>query len=338
MIQTPFQAFVVHVTDTGIVRQIETRAVDDLPPGDLLIRVRYSSLNYKDALSANGNRGVTRHYPHTPGIDAVGEVVESAHPAFRPGDRVIAGGYDLGMNTPGGYGQYIRIPAGWALPLPPDTDPLHAIVLGTAGFTAALCLQRLEDAGLRAADGGEILITGATGGVGSLAVMLLAQQGYHVVAATGKPEQADLLRALGAATVIDRRTLEEHAEKALHKQRWAAVIDTVGGAILANALKATRAYGWVAACGNAASPELSLTVYPFILRGVSLIGVDAANCSLELRQKIWGKLSGPWQLHDLSRLTTVIGLADLSAAIDATLAGQQVGRVVVDLWDRPQWD
>ena len=155
MIQTPFQAFVVHVTDTGIVRQIETRAVDDLPPGDLLIRVRYSSLNYKDALSANGNRGVTRHYPHTPGIDAVGEVVESAHPAFRPGDRVIAGGYDLGMNTPGGYGQYIRIPAGWALPLPPDTDPLHAIVLGTAGFTAALCLQRLEDAGLRAADGGE---------------------------------------------------------------------------------------------------------------------------------------------------------------------------------------
>jgi putative YhdH/YhfP family quinone oxidoreductase len=307
-----------------------------LPPGDVLIKVRYSSLNYKDALSAIGNRGVTRRYPHTPGIDAVGQVVESADPALHPGDWVIASGYDLGMNTAGGFGQYIRVPASWLMPLPAALDPLMTMVLGTAGFTAALSLYKLESAGLRPGTG-DVLVTGATGGVGSVAVALLAKLGYRTVAATGKLDQAPLLHALGAAEVIDRHTLEEDAEKALLKQRWAAVIDTVGGPILAGAIKSTRANGWVTACGNVASPDLALTVYPFILRGVSLLGVDSANCSLETRHHLLEKLAGPWRIALPRELVTMTDLAGLSHQIERTIQGQQVGRVVVDLWPSEQW-
>lgn len=335
MNETTYQALVVRESENGFTRQVETRTIADLPPGDVLIKVRYSSLNYKDALSANGNRGVTRTYPHTPGVDAVGQVVESSNPALHPGDWIVTGGYDLGMNTAGGFGQYIRVPASWVLPLPPQLDPLSTMVLGTAGFTAALCLHKLESAGLRPGEGpgtGDILVTGATGGVGCIAIALLAKQGYRTVAATGKLDQAPFLQSLGAAEVIHRSELEENPEKALLKQRWTAVIDTVGGPILAGAIKATYANGWVAACGNAASPELSLTVYPFILRGVSLLGVDAANCSLEIRRQIMGKLAGPWRLDLPQNLVTITDLAGLSEQIDRTLQGQRAGRVVVDLW------
>jgi acrylyl-CoA reductase (NADPH) len=284
-----FQALVVRETEHGFTRQVESRTIAELPAGDVLIRVRYSSLNYKDALSATGNRGVTRRYPHTPGVDAAGQVVESADAAFQPGDWVVTGGYDLGMNTSGGFGQYIRVPAKWLLPLPPGVDPLSTMILGTAGFTAALSLYKLENAGLRP-DMGDVLVTGATGGVGSVAVALLAKVGYRVVAATGKLDQTPLLQSLGAAEVIPRQELEEGTEKALLKQRWAAVVDNVGGPILANAIKATVANGWVTTCGNVASADLPITVYPFILRGVSLLGVDTANCSLEIRRQLLAKL------------------------------------------------
>jgi putative YhdH/YhfP family quinone oxidoreductase len=329
-----FQALVVRERDGSFTRQVENRTVAELPAGDVLIRVRYSSLNYKDALSANGNRGVTRHYPHTPGVDAVGEVAESADPTFRPGDWVITGGYDLGMNTSGGFGQYIRVPAKWLLPLPPGVDPLSTMVMGTAGFTAALSLYKLESAGLRP-DIGDVLVSGATGGVGSVAVALLGKVGYHVVAATGKLDQTSLLQSLGAAEVIHRSVLEEGAEKALLKQRWAAVVDTVGGPILAGAIKATVANGWVTTCGNVASPDLPITVYPFILRGVSLLGVDSANCPLELRRKIFAKLFTTWRVDLPPQMVTITDLAGLSAQIDRTLKGQQVGRVIVDLWPQP---
>jgi putative YhdH/YhfP family quinone oxidoreductase len=326
-----FQALVVRETKDGFSHHVENRTVADLPAGDVLIQVRYSSMNYKDALSANGNRGVTRRYPHTPGVDAVGQVAESLDPAFRPGDWVIACGYDLGMNTAGGFGQYVRVPASWLLPLPPGVDPLATMVLGTAGFTAALSLHKLESAGLRPG-AGDILVTGATGGVGSVAIALLAKMGYRVVAATGKLDQAPLLQTLGAAEVIHRGTLEEGAEKALLKQRWTAVIDTVGGPILAGAIKSTLANGWVTTCGNVASPDLPLTVYPFILRGVSLLGIDAANASLEIRRNLLAKLLTTWRIELPPQLVTITDLAGLSTQIERTLQGQQVGRVVVDLW------
>ena len=326
-----FQALVVRETESGFTRQVENRRVADLPEGDVLIQVRYSSLNYKDALSASGNRGVTRRYPHTPGIDAVGQVAASNDPAFNAGDWVLTGGYDLGMNTAGGFGQYIRVPAKWLLPLPHGVDPLSTMVLGTAGFTAALSLYKLESAGLRA-EMGDVLVTGATGGVGSLAVALLAKAGYRVVAATGKLDQTPLLQTLGAAEVIQRSALEEGADKALLKQRWAAVIDTVGGPILASAIKATIANGWVTTCGNVASPDLPLTVYPFILRGVSLLGIDAANTPLEIRRILLTKLLTAWRIELPPQVITLTDLAGLSAQIERTLQGQQVGRVVVDLW------
>ncbi len=326
-----FQALVVREGANGFTRDVETRTIADLPAGDVLLQVRYSSLNYKDALSANGNRGVTRHYPHTPGVDAVGRVAASSDPAFPPGTWVITGGFDLGMNTPGGFGQYIRVPAKWLLPLPKGVDPLAIMVMGTAGFTAALALFRLEAAGLRP-DAGDVLVTGATGGVGSVAVAILAKAGYRVVAATGKTDQAPLLEQLGAAQVIARSELEAGSERALLKQRWAAVVDNVGGQILANAIKATVANGWVTTCGNVASADLPITVYPFILRGVSLLGVDAANCPIAVRRQIFAKLLTSWRVELPAGLVNIVDLHGLSAQIDRTLQGQQVGRVVVDLW------
>ena len=328
---TTFDALVVREVEHNFTRQVETRTVSDLPTGEVLLRVRYSSLNYKDALSASGNRGVTRHYPHTPGVDAVGEVAASDDPAFQVGDWVITGGYDLGMNTAGGFGQYIRVPAKWLLPLPRGIDPFSTMVLGTAGFTAGLSLHKLEEAGLRP-ELGEVLVTGATGGVGSVAVALLAKAGYRVVASTGKTEQAPLLQQLGAAETIGRDALQAGADKALLKQRWAAVVETVGGQILANAIKSTAANGWITTCGNVASAELPITVYPFILRGVNLLGVDAANATLDVRRKVFAKLLTTWRVELPTSLVTKITLPELPAQIDRTLQGQQVGRVVVDLW------
>jgi putative YhdH/YhfP family quinone oxidoreductase len=233
--------------------------------------------------------------------------VESADPAFQPGAWVVTGGYDLGMNTAGGFGQYIRVPSSWLLP--------------RAGLRPEMGTEM-----------NEVLVTGATGGVGSVAIAMLAKQGYRVVAATGKLDQAPLLHRLGAVEVIHRSVLEESPEKALHKQRWAAVVDTVGGPILAGAIKSTVANGWVTACGNVASPDLALTVYPFILRGISLLGIDAANASPDIRRKLLAKIVGPWR-PDLPReLITTTDLNGLSHQIERTLQGQQVGRVVVDLW------
>jgi alcohol dehydrogenase len=329
---TSFRALVVRETADGFTRQIETRDLAALPAGDVLIRVHHSALNYKDALSAYGNRGVTRSYPHTPGVDAAGVVVESADPAFVAGAPVLVTGYDLGMNTAGGFGQFIRVPAAWVVPIPAALSPLAAMTVGTAGFTAALALQRLLDAGLTP-QAGDVLVTGATGGVGSLAVLLLAHCGFRCVAATGKLDHAPYLRDLGAVEVIDRRELEDASARPLLKQRWAGAIDTVGGVILATALRATQAGGAVAACGNAASPDLALTVYPFILRGVSLLGVDSANCPMDVRRALWEKLAGPWHPPGLARVTRRVALDALAPELERILHGAQVGHVVVDLWN-----
>jgi putative YhdH/YhfP family quinone oxidoreductase len=326
-----FKAMVVEETAQGDYdRQIKDRSVDSLPDGDVLVAVNYSSLNYKDALSATGNKGVTRSYPHTPGIDAAGTVAESRSADFNAGDPVIVTSYDLGMNTAGGFGQYIRVPAEWVVPLPEGLTVYQSMVYGTAGFTAGLSIFKLAANGI-APDKGPVLVTGASGGVGSLAVGILAQAGYQVTAVSGKTEGRQFLETLGAVEVITREEAGDTSGRPLLKGRWAGVIDTVGGDILATAIKSTLQDGVVSCCGNVAGPKLNTTVFPFILRGVSLLGIDSQNCPMALRRQIWQRLAGEWKLSALERLTTEIPLDALDHHIDLILKGEQKGRVVVNL-------
>ena len=331
MQQQSFNAMIVEESEPRkFIREVRSRRIDDLPAGDLLIKVHYSSLNYKDALSATGRPGVTRHYPHTPGIDAAGIVVECADETFSPGDSVIVTGYDLGMDTAGGYGQYIRIPSVWALPLPTGLSLRESMILGTAGFTAGLSVHKLIQNGLQPGDG-DILVTGATGGVGSIAVAILARAGYRVVAATGKAAESDFLQGLGAAELIDRELLLVGAERPLMKERWAGVVDVVGGATLATAIKSTHYGGTVTCCGLVGSADLSVSVFPFILRGVSLLGIDSVQCPRRLREVVWGKLAGEWKPADLEATATECSLQSLEEHIQKILCGRVRGRVVVNL-------
>lgn len=328
---TLFQAFVVE-EDEGhrYRRRIAERRIGDLPAGELLIRVRYSSLNYKDALSASGNRGVTKRYPHTPGVDCAGEVVvNTGSGPWQAGEQVIVSGFDLGMNTPGGFGQYIRVPDSWAVPLPVGLSQRESMMYGTAGFTAAQCVAAIIGHGV-VPDDGEVLVSGATGGVGSMAVALLAKLGYRVVALTGKSEH-DFLHRLGAVQVLSRQSFVGSREKALLRERWAAVVDTVGGDYLVTAIKSCRYGGVVTCCGNAAAPDLALTVYPFILRGVTVVGIDSAKTPVALRREIWQKLGSEWRLDFLEEICREVVLSDVDAEIELMLAGRLTGRVVVNL-------
>ena len=328
---TAFRAFrVAKAADRQFLRSVEQQDTADLPPGELLIDVAYSSLNYKDALSATGNPGVTRNFPHTPGIDAAGTVAESSVGSFKAGDAVVVIGFDLGMNTPGGFGQKIRVPAGWAVPMPAGLDARSSMILGTAGFTAALCVDKLETAGMTPS-GGPVLVTGATGGVGSVAVKLLAKLGYEVHAVTGKAGQHGFLRGLGAAEILGRDAALAGSDRPLLKETWGGVVDTVGGEILVNAVKSLRYGASLAACGLVASPNIPATVLPFILRHVNLLGVDSVELPLPRKTEIWNRLAAPWRLDGLEELATPLKLDDLSAAIDRILAGEMVGRGVVDL-------
>jgi putative YhdH/YhfP family quinone oxidoreductase len=326
-----YKALVVKETSSNVyTRSVENKTQAELPQGDLLIRVHYSSLNFKDALSASGNRGVTRHYPHVPGIDAAGVVEESDSGDFSPGDQVIATGYDLGMNTSGGYGQYIRIPAGWALHCPQHLSLRESMIYGTAGFTAAQSVNKLVTFPVLP-EQGKILVSGATGGVGSIAVSILAKLGYSITAVSGKPEAEDFLLKLGASEIISRQQALDSSEKLLLKEKWAGVIDTVGGEILATAIKSTAYGGVITCCGNVASAELPLSVYPFILRGVSLLGIDSAKCPIHTRQNIWQKLAGEWKIENLDSLAAEYRLNELSGIIEKMLQGRQTGRVIVNL-------
>jgi len=331
MSESTFTAMVV--TETApktFSRAIVSRAISDLPAGELLIKVHYSSLNFKDALSACGKPGVTKNYPHTPGIDAAGEVVSCSDGRFKTGEKIIVTGFDLGMNTAGGYGQYIRVPSAWAVALPKGLSVRESMIIGTAGFTAGLSVYKLQNNGVQPEDG-DILVTGATGGVGSVAVDILTQAGYRVVAVTGKAAEHAYLKELGAAEVIDRETMLAGSDRPMMKERWAGVIDVVGGEMLAAALKSTRYGGTVTCCGLVGSIELPINVFPFILRGVSLLGIDSVQCPVEPRLKVWEKLAGAWKPQHLETTVNEVTLAGLEQPIADILAGKLRGRTLVNL-------
>jgi acrylyl-CoA reductase (NADPH) len=331
MSQKTFRAMVVkELPDNKFVREITSKSIDELPQGEVLIRVKYSSLNYKDALSAVGNRGVTKNYPHTPGVDAAGVVEESTAGEFQPGDEVIVTGYDLGMNTSGGYGEYVRVPANWLVRRPENLSLRESMAYGTAGFTGALSVFKLVGNGVTP-DQGEVLVSGAPGGVGSIALSILAKAGYQVVAVNGIVDEKEYLMSLGAKDVIGIDDATDKSGRPLLKARWAGSIDTVGGDILATTIKSVKYGGTVTSCGNAASADLPLSVYPFILRGISLLGIDSVNCPVDVRRQIWEKLSKEWKLEHLHKIATEISLVEVDREIDLILQGKHKGRSIVNL-------
>lgn len=324
-----YRALRIAEQDGRFVRQIERLPVPELKTGEIQIRVSWSSVNYKDALSSIGNRGVTRQYPHTPGIDAAGTVSASGDPRFPVGTAALVTGYDLGMNTDGGFGEVITVPGDWAVRLPAGLSERDVMAIGTAGFTAALAVEAI--AGFVRPQDGPVLVTGATGGVGSLAIKLLSKIGYEAAAVTGKADQAAYLTRIGAAQVIDRADFLKDAHKVLLKETYAGGVDTLGGEPLAQMLKQLRQGGAAAACGNAASGDLSLTVYPFILRGVRLLGIDSQKHPMPARQAIWDRLAGDWRLSetDLYEGVQTLSMEALPDYLDNMLAGRICGRALL---------
>jgi putative YhdH/YhfP family quinone oxidoreductase len=326
---TTYRALQTVKTQAGFSTSLTHLPLPEAGENELLIAVEYSSVNYKDGLSAAGNPGVTRHFPHVPGIDAVGKVSQSNSADFAVGERVLVTGYDLGMNTDGGLAEQLKIPANWALKLPADLSALNAMALGTAGLTAFLCLDRLQRAGVQ--KGASIIVSGAGGGVGSVAVALASSQGYKVTASSGKAEQGEWLTALGAAEIIDRRELCEQNKRPMLKPRWDAGIDCVGGFTLANMVKQIAYGGHVSACGLAQSADLPLTVLPFILNGVGLLGVDSVELPLATKQAAWHSLAQVSDQLGLEKLFTVISLEQGAEALSEVLTGTVLGRTVVDV-------
>jgi len=325
---TEFTAYRVYEQDGRVSGHLERLAPDDLPAGEVLIRVVWSSVNYKDALAATGRGRIIRHYPRVAGIDAAGYVAESADGHFRPSQAVLVTGYDFGVDHDGGYAEYARVPAEWVVPLPEGLSLREAMILGTAGLTAAICVHRMEVNG-QAPEQGPIVVTGATGGVGSLAIDMLARLGYEVVALTGKDAAHDYLQELGAARILDRKTLD-YGSKPLEKAQWAGAVDNVGGDVLAWLTRTLQPWGNITAVGLAGGAELHTTVMPFILRGVSLLGVTSSGCPTELRSRLWHRLANDLKPQHLDRIVgDEVGLEELPQVFDAMLAGKTSGRTLV---------
>lgn len=327
----PTQLQCLMVREASQTPQIELTDVHpgDLPAGDVTIRVEYSSLNYKDALACQGHRGVIKRLPHIPGIDAAGEVIQSSDSELPVGSRVLVTGYDLGQGTWGGWCQQIRVPAEWVIELPDGISARQAMAIGTAGFTAAQSVLAIERNEVTP-ESGEILVTGATGGVGSVAVSLLAKLGYSVVAISRKADQSERLLELGAGRVISPDELSDDSARPMLSAKWAGAIDTVGGDVLTSILRSTQLNGCVTTCGLVAGADLEMTLYPFLLRGISLCGIASADCPRSRRLQIWELLSQDWQL-DLENWTNELKLSDVLQAIESILAGKHLGRSIVKL-------
>ena len=326
-----YKAFEVREeTEKNFVGTIVEKSALELAEGSVSIEVCYSSVNYKDALSASGSKAVTREYPHVPGIDAAGTVLASTDSNFAVGDEVVVTGYDLGMNTAGGFGQQVTVPGGWVTKLPVGLSLRDSMVLGTAGLTAGLCVNKLLLNGITP-EAGKVLVTGATGGVGIIACALLVKLGFEVVASTGKLAEAAKLTALGVSEVISREAFSEENPRPMLKESYAAAVDVAGGATLVNVIKSLSYGGSVAACGLVDSPALSATVLPFILRGVNLLGVDSVELPLDQKQQIWNQFANEWALTDIDSLAETIVLAELPAVLAKVLAGGAIGRYVLDL-------
>ena len=327
-----FKAFTVFENEDGSFKsEIISKSIDDLPPGDVLVRVDFSSLNYKDALSATGNKGVTKKYPHTPGIDAVGTVEDTSHSSFKIGDQVIVSGYDMGQNTAGGFGEYIRVPREWVALMPEGLTKKESIILGTAGMTAGLSLRELQKK--NGIEGKLAIVTGATGGVGCLAVKLLSQLGADVTAVTGKVDSEDFLKSIGAVEVINREQLAENFHQPLASGKWDIGVDVVGGEMLAGLMTCLKLGGSVACCGLVGGSTIETTIFPYILRGNRLIGIDSGTIPISEKEEIWMLFANEWkiELNDLSRTIT---LNELDQEIESILKGGQVGRVIVSLGEK----
>ena len=324
-----FRALILKQQNGQTCAELTELTLADLPAGEVLVAVDFSSLNYKDGLALTGKGKIVRRFPLVPGIDFAGTVLESTSSTYRPGDPVVLTGWGVGESFWGGYAQRARVAAEWLVPLPVGLDTRQAMAIGTAGLTAMLCVLALEHGGLKPDAAKPVLVTGASGGVGSVAVALLARLGYRVAAVTGRPENEIFLRELGAAEIIERETMSQPF-RPLETQLWAGVVDTVGGPILARALAETDYGGAVAACGLAGGVDLPTTVMPFILRGVQLLGVDSVMCPPKLRRQAWARLVRDLPLDALERLTQTISLAEAPHLAKAILAGQVRGRIVVD--------
>lgn len=326
----PFKAYLIEQQDGKIAGRFVQLAPDQLDGGEVTLRIAYSSINYKDALAATGAGKIIRRYPCVGGVDMAGTVVESSDARFKAGDQVIATSYDIGVAHHGGYAEYGRVPADWVVPLPAGMSLYESMALGTAGFTAALGIVRMEDNGLAPANG-PVIVTGATGGVGSLAIDMLARLGYHAVALTGKEAESDYLKGLGAAEVMLRGSLDLAKIRPLDKALWAGAVDNLGGDVLAWIASTMKQDGTIASIGLAASMSLNTTVAPFILRGVSLLGIDSAYCSMPLRRRVWERLAADLRPPHLAELARTVGFDEVPRLFDEFLQGKARGRVVVDI-------
>jgi acrylyl-CoA reductase (NADPH) len=302
----------------------------NLPAGDVTVRVTYSSINYKDAMIAAGVGRMVRNFPHVPGVDLAGEVREDRRGTLKPGEKVLVTGYDLGVGWFGGYAEYAKVPGEWVVPLPKGLTDWEAMALGTAGFTAMLALMALERNGL-GPERGPVLVTGATGGVGSIAIDLFAGAGYSVAASSGKPDMRPFLEKLGAAQILTREEVNDSSPKVLLKETWAGAVDNAGGDTLSYLLRTTQTGGSVALCGLVQGNQLHATVYPFILRGVNLLGIDSVNCPMEQRLRAWERLAGPNKPRNLREIGRTIGLDDLPRCLKEILSGGARGRYIVQL-------
>jgi acrylyl-CoA reductase (NADPH) len=327
-----FKALMMNETDGGYEVAVQELAAENLPAGEVTVAVEYSTLNYKDGLVVHGNQGrLVRQFPHVPGIDFAGTVAASEDDRYRPGDKVVLTGWRVGEVHWGGYAQQARVKADWLVPLPDGLTTRQAMAVGTAGFTSMLCVMALEDHGLAPTVDGPVLVTGAAGGVGSVAVAILAKLGYEVAASTGRPEQGDYLRSLGAARIVAREELSEPTRRPLESETWTGCVDTVAGATLGRLLGQMKYGASVAACGLASGPQLQTTVLPLLLRGVNILGIDSVMQPYDNRVRAWARVAADLPLDKLEETVTVCGLAEVPARAADILEGKVRGRLVVDV-------